>query len=153
MIICWFVVIATKQSKVSTIFAAFPRVKSVLCTGLHCLYGYRMGIYDVSTLSTGINFIKVTVFFKANFSLSPTWAKFCQLIASLSVVLPQLNLAKLKLEYLKLGFSSNKKDINTVKIFLHHSSSTFFKFSSSSILKYGRLFQNGTWRCVIALSL
>jgi len=29
------------------------------------------------------------------------WAKFCQLIASLSVVLPQHNLPKLKLEYLK----------------------------------------------------
>jgi len=28
----------------------------------------------------------------------PTWAKFFQLIANLSVVLPQLNLAKLKLE-------------------------------------------------------
>jgi len=30
--------------------------------------------------------------------------KFCQLIASLSVVLPQLNLTKLKLQYLKFGF-------------------------------------------------
>jgi len=37
---------------------------------------------------------------KANLSWSPTWAKLCQLIASLSVVLPQLNLTKLKLEYL-----------------------------------------------------
>jgi len=40
---------------------------------------------------------------KANLSWSPTWAKFCQLITSLSVV-PQLNLIKLKLEYLKFGF-------------------------------------------------
>jgi len=29
---------------------------------------------------------------KAKSNQSPTWAKFCQLIASLSVVLPQLNL-------------------------------------------------------------
>jgi len=42
--------------------------------------------------------------FKANSSWSTTWAKFRQLIASLSVVLPQLNLTKLKLEYLKFGF-------------------------------------------------
>jgi len=41
---------------------------------------------------------------KANSSWSPTWAKFCQLIASLSVVVSQLNLTKLKLEYLKFGF-------------------------------------------------
>jgi len=34
---------------------------------------------------------------KANLSWSPTRAKFCQLIASLSIVLPQLNLTKLKL--------------------------------------------------------
>jgi len=41
---------------------------------------------------------------KANSSWSPTWAKLCQLIASLSVVLLQLNVTKLKLEYLKFGF-------------------------------------------------
>jgi len=40
----------------------------------------------------------------ANLSWSPTWAKFCQLIASLFVVLPQINVTKLKLEYLKFGF-------------------------------------------------
>jgi len=34
---------------------------------------------------------------KANLSWSPTWAKFCQLITSLSVVLPQLNQTKFKL--------------------------------------------------------
>jgi len=35
---------------------------------------------------------------KANLSWCPTSAKFCQLIASLSVNLPQTNLTKLKLE-------------------------------------------------------
>jgi len=40
----------------------------------------------------------------ANLSWSPTWAKFYQLIASLSVVLFQVSLTKLKLEYLKLDF-------------------------------------------------
>jgi len=46
---------------------------------------------------------------KANLSWSPTWAKFYQLISSLSVVLPQLNLTKLKLEYLKFGFQYNNE--------------------------------------------
>jgi len=41
---------------------------------------------------------------KANSSWSPTWVKFCQLIASFSVVQPQLHLTKLKLEYLNFGF-------------------------------------------------
>jgi len=41
---------------------------------------------------------------KVNSSWSSTWAKICQLIACLSVVLLQLNLTKLKLEYLKFGF-------------------------------------------------
>jgi len=36
---------------------------------------------------------------RANLSWSPTWTKFCQLIVCLSVVLAQLNLTKLKLEY------------------------------------------------------
>jgi len=64
---------------------------------------------------------------KANLRWSPTRAKFCQLIASLSVVLPQINLTKLKFEYLKFGFSTKKKDINTDKKFLCHSSLTFFR--------------------------
>jgi len=38
---------------------------------------------------------------KANLKWSPTQAKFGQLIASLCVILPQLNLTKLKLENLK----------------------------------------------------
>jgi len=41
---------------------------------------------------------------KANSRWSPTWANFCQVIASLFAVLPQLNQTKLKLEYLKFGF-------------------------------------------------
>jgi len=41
---------------------------------------------------------------KANLSWSPTSSKSCQLIASLSVVLPQVNMTKIKLEYLKTGF-------------------------------------------------
>jgi len=41
---------------------------------------------------------------KASLSWSPTRAKFCQLIASLSVVLPQLNVKKLEFMYLKFGF-------------------------------------------------
>jgi len=49
---------------------------------------------------------------KANSSWSPTRAKFCKVIASLSVVLPQLNLTKLKLEYLKSGFRCKKERYN-----------------------------------------
>jgi len=41
---------------------------------------------------------------KANLSWSPTRAKFCQLIASLSLILLQRNLTKLELEYLKSDF-------------------------------------------------
>jgi len=35
--------------------------------------------------------------------------KFCYLIANLSVILPEVNLSKLKLEYLKSGFKSKKE--------------------------------------------
>jgi len=41
---------------------------------------------------------------KNKHDLNSTWAKFCQLIASLTVVQPQLSLTKLKLEYLKFSF-------------------------------------------------
>jgi len=51
---------------------------------------------------------------KRKLSWSLTCAKFFQLIASLSVVLPQLNLTKFKLEYLKSGF----KDQATRKFIL-----------------------------------
>jgi len=46
---------------------------------------------------------------KANSSWNPTRAKFYQLIAGLSVVLFQLNLTKLKLQYMKSGFRCNNK--------------------------------------------
>jgi len=45
---------------------------------------------------------------KANLSWSPIRAKFCQLIASLSVVLSQLKLTNLKLEQLKSVFKCKK---------------------------------------------
>jgi len=45
---------------------------------------------------------------KVNFSWSPTRAKLCQFIASLSVDLSQLNLIKFKLEYIKSGFRCKK---------------------------------------------
>jgi len=41
--------------------------------------------------------------------------KFCQLIASISVILLQLKLTKLKLEVLKYDFQ-RKEDINTDKL-------------------------------------
>jgi len=48
---------------------------------------------------------------KANLSWSPTQAKFCPLIASIFVVLPQRNLTKLKHEYLKFGFKCKKEKL------------------------------------------
>jgi len=49
-------------------------------------------------------------FLKANLSWSQTRAKFSQLLVlSKSVALPQLNLTKLKLEYLKSGFKCKKE--------------------------------------------
>jgi len=45
---------------------------------------------------------------KSNLSRSRTRAKFCQLIASLSVILLQLKLTKLKLEVLKFDFQHKK---------------------------------------------
>jgi len=70
---------------------------------------------------------------KANSTWSPTWAKFCQLLARLSAILPQHNLTKLKLECLKYGFMC-KKEKKHKNFFLYHSSSTFFQFSSSLLL-------------------
>jgi len=76
---------------------------------------------------------------KANSSWSPTWAKFYQLTASLSVVLPQLNLRKLKTWVLEVRLLGQERKVQThTKIFLHHSSSTFFEFSSSLLLEYGK---------------
>jgi len=54
---------------------------------------------------------------EANSSWSPTPAKFCQLIASLSVILSQLNLTKLKLEYLKSGFRYKNEKYKQTKSF------------------------------------
>jgi len=66
---------------------------------------------QIDVKSSLIKLTRVVMFFntysrflKANLSWSSTRAKFCQLIASLSVVLPQINLTKLNLEYLKFGF-------------------------------------------------
>jgi len=74
--------------------------------------------------------------------MESTRAKFYLFISNLSVLLLQLNLTKLKLEYLKSALSAKKKDINSKqhrrKKFSHHSNSTFFEFSSSLLLEYGR---------------
>jgi len=48
-------------------------------------------------------------------SLSRIRVKFCQLIASLSVILLQLKLKKLNLEVLKSDFQHEKKDMYTDK--------------------------------------
>jgi len=70
---------------------------------------------------------------------TPTWAKFCQLIASLSIILCQLNLTELKLEHLKSGFKCKVKDRlykQTKKIFATLEF-YFFEFSSSLLIEYG----------------
>jgi len=43
------------------------------------------------------------------------------------MILSQLNLKKVKLEYPKSGFKSKKDKNAKLYIFLHHSSSTFFR--------------------------
>jgi len=48
-----------------------------------------------------------------------------------------LNLTKLYWSTRSLAFSAKKNDINTGKFLLHHSSSTFFEFTSSLLLEYG----------------
>jgi len=50
------------------------------------------------------------------------------------MVLPQLNLTKIKLEYLDSGFKCKNNDINTGKGFSHYPNSTFFEFSPSLLL-------------------
>jgi len=51
-----------------------------------------------------------TAYSKSELELeSKTSAKFCQLIARLSIILPQLVLTNLNLEYLKLGFKCKKE--------------------------------------------
>jgi len=57
---------------------------------------------------------------KANLSWSPSWAKFCQLIASLSVVKAQTWVSVVRLYVLK-------KDINTGKIYFSSLEFDFFR--------------------------
>jgi len=92
---------------------------------------YKFSFIFYFSNNTNGHILKITL------SWSPTWAKSCQLIASLSVVLSQLNLTKLELKYLKSGFKYKKKDINTDENFLHRSSSTFFRVQLK-FLDYGR---------------
>jgi len=62
--------------------------------------------------------------------------KILTLIVSLSVILFQLNPTKLKLEFQKSNFSANNNKTKTqTKFLLHHSSSTYFKFSLSLLLR------------------
>jgi len=57
---------------------------------------------------------------KANLSWNPTRAKFCQLIASLSLILiySSLNWQNSNLRSLNLTFSAKKKDINPTYLHL-----------------------------------
>jgi len=64
----------------------------------------------------------------SNLSWNPTRAKFCQLIASLSVILPQFYV--IKLEYLKSSFNAKKKDVNTDKSFFVSFEFNFFLSSA-----------------------
>jgi len=54
------------------------------------------------------------------------------------VVLPQPNLIKFKLEYLKSDFKCKKKDISTDEKLFASFGSPFFEFSLSLLLKCGR---------------
>jgi len=63
---------------------------------------------------------------KSKHDLSSTWAKFCQLIASLFAILSQLNLTKLKLEYLKFGFKHKQEDKNKDEKFIASLEFDFF---------------------------
>jgi len=56
-------------------------------------------------------------------------------VVKLFVVLHQLGLTKLKLEYLKSNFKCKHR-----QKFFHYSSSTFLDFNSSLLLKNGRKF-------------
>jgi len=66
--------------------------------------------------------------------LSEIWP----VIAILFVVLLQLNLTKLKLDYLKSGFKLKKKDINIDEKVFISLEFDFFEFSLSLLLEYGR---------------
>jgi len=66
--------------------------------------------------------------------------KFYQLTASLSVVLSQINLTILKLEYLKFVFKRKKEHKNTEEYFCITRVRLFFEFNSSLLLEYGRIY-------------
>jgi len=71
---------------------------------------------------------------KLELNLNKSWTrvKLYQVIVFLSVILHQLNLAKLICEFQKYDFKCKKKKIKVqTKNVLHHSSSTVFKFSLS----------------------
>jgi len=84
---------------------------------------------------------------KANLSWSPTWTKFCLLIASLRGSTPSLIWQNSNLSTSSLALSIKKKDINTNKSILYHSSInkqkslcmhyTLFDFNSSLLSEYG----------------
>jgi len=66
--------------------------------------------------------------------------KFYQLIASLFMILPKLNLSKLKLEYLKLGFKcKKKKDKDSTKTFASLEFD-FFRVQLKFAFRIGRYF-------------
>jgi len=54
-------------------------------------------------------------YYKSKLELQSSSAKFCQLIACLSVIL-QLKLTKLKLEVLKSNLTAEKKGMNSEKL-------------------------------------
>jgi len=69
---------------------------------------------------------------EANLSWSPTWMKFYQLIASLSVILTQFYLTK-NLSTWSLALSAKKKKYNTDENIFLSLAFDFFKFSSSCL--------------------
>jgi len=71
---------------------------------------------------------------KANLNWSRTRAKYCQWIASLSVILLQLKLTKLKLEVLKFAFQHKKKRYEYNKRSINWQNSLEFDFRSTLLL-------------------
>jgi len=98
--------------------AAFHRcdwiIHRLVYTHFECLKGYRFLRNCVDTREYGFE-MSIT-----NLGWSRTQAKFCQLIASLSVILLQLKLTKLKLEVRKSDFQRKKERYE-----LRYSSSSF----------------------------
>jgi len=78
---------------------------------------------------------------KSKLKLESNLAKFCQLIASLSVALPQLNLIKFKLEYLKFGFKRKERKIMLIDFELKISSA-LQSASELSKMSFYETFQN-----------